>query len=268
MFPNSVPAFALAEVAAFMLAAARVAGFVVTSPFPGRNVPTKVKIALVLLMAWVGRAAFPGAPHFGLDLHLLGLVPSELGIGLLMGFTVRITFSAAEVLGTSVAQATGLTMGQVYDPALGTEDPIPSRMVTLFAMLLFLTLGAHRVAIGYALESFRALPIGQGVSVGAGALSLFAYIEQAMDTGVRLALPVMAVALVVQVALALIARASPSLQVFSVGMGISVAAGLLAIIGSLSDAASGLAADLQRGGPRIEQVLGDVVRDVPHRTDP
>ena len=135
---------------------------------------------------------------------------------------------------------------------------MPSRVMTLFSMLLFLGLGAHRVALAYALESFRAVPIGHAVQIGAAAPSFVDFLSQAMDAGVRLSLPVMAVALAVQIALALVARASPSLQVFSVGMGVTVAAGLLAILGSVDDAAAGLAGELEREGPRIERALSDV----------
>jgi flagellar biosynthetic protein FliR len=255
---TSLPAFALAEAAAFVLAATRIAGFVVTSPFPGKNVPSKAKIALVLMLAWIARGASTATPGLGLDLALLGLVPGELGTGLVMGFAVRTTFAAAEVLGSSFAQGTGLTFAQVYDPTLGNEDAVPSRIVTLFSMLLFLGLGAHRIALAYALESFRVLPIGHTVEIGAAVPSLVDLISQATDAGVRLALPVIAVALAVQLALALVARASPSLQVFSVGMGVTVAAGLLTILGSIDDATAGLAAELAREGPRIEQVVSSI----------
>ena len=162
------------------------------------------------------------------------------------------------MLGASFAQATGLTFGQVYDPTLGGEDSVPSRVVTLFSMLLFLGLGAHRVALAYALESFRVLPLGHAVEIGAAAPSMVDFLGQAMDAGVRLSVPVMAIALAVQMTLALVARASPSLQVFSVGMGVTVAAGLLAILGTIDDAAVGLAAELEREGPRIEEVVTDV----------
>lgn len=255
---TALPAFALAEIAAFVLAATRIAGFVVTAPFPGRHVPNKAKIALVLMLAWIARATQPATPNLGLDLALLGIVPGELGIGIVMGFTVRVTFSAAEMLGSSFAQGTGLTFAQVYDPALGSEDAVPARIVTLFSMLLFLAVGAHRVALAYALESFRAVPLGHAVQIGAAAPSLVDFLSQAMDAGVRLSLPVMAVALAVQISLALVSRASPSLQVFSIGMGVTVAAGLLAILGSIDDAAAGLAGELEREGARIERVVGDV----------
>ncbi len=248
-------AFVLAEAAAFVLAVARIAGFIVVSPFPGKGVPQKAKIGLILLLAFLARASQPANASLALDLRLVGLVPAELALGLVIGFTVRVTFSAAEILGASFAQSIGMTMGAVYDPTLGTEDPIAARVMTLFAMLLFLAVGAHRVALGYVLESFRAIPIGQTVDLSSASFTFVGYLDQAMETGVRLSMPVMAVGLSVQVALALVARASPSLQVFSIGMGVTVAAGILAILGGLEDTRAGLSAEIGKTGSRIEQVL-------------
>ena len=89
------------------------------------------------------------------------------------------------------------------------------------------------------------------------------FIQQAVEAGVRLSLPVMGVALVVQLALALISRASPSLQVFSIGAGISVAAALLTVMGALNDTAAGIGVEIQNEGPRIEQVLGIATASTP-----
>lgn len=258
---SGISAIVVGEAAALALAVTRLLGFVLVAPFPGANVPGRVKVGLVLLVAFLARAAIPQLAIRGpltFDLRLMALVPSELTIGLLIGFTVRVTFASAEILGATFAQSTGLTMGHVFDPALGTEDTVMTRVVTLLAMLLFLAVGAHRVAIGYAIESFRVMPIGQSIDAGAALPSFLSYVDSAMEAGVRLSLPVMAVALSIQVTLALVARASPSLQIFSIGMGVTVAAGLLAILGSLHDVGAGLGSTFQSVGPRIEHVVSDV----------
>ncbi len=249
-----------AEMAALALAATRLAGFVLVAPFPGKGVPNKAKVALILLLAWVARATTPAPEGLTLSLALVSLAATELAIGVVIGFTVRITFSCAEVVGGAFAQATGLQSAQVYDPSLGAEDTVPARIVTIFGMLVFFGLGAHRVALGYLLASFQALPIGQEAIPAAAAPSLVDFASQSLGAGVRLALPVTAVALAVQIALALVARASPQIQVFSVGLGLGVAAGLLAILGSIDDVGAGLATELGREGPRIEQVVHEMGR--------
>jgi flagellar biosynthetic protein FliR len=250
----NLPEAWLAEVATFALATSRLAGMIATAPFPGSHVPMRMKVGLLLVLAWLATSSIPAA-HIALDLHLIAFAAVELSLGLLVGITFRITFSCAEVMGSSFSQSLGLTSAHVFDPMLETEDAVPGRIGTLLAMTLVLGLGTHRVAIAYLLESFRALPIGSAISVTQATTLLVDYAGAALETGVRLALPVAAVALAVQVTLALVARASPSLQIFSVGLALSVGAGLLAIMGSLDDLALGLASELGQLGPRIDHVL-------------
>ena len=92
---------------------------------------------------------------------------------------------------------------------LGRNDHV------LMSMLLALTVGAHRVVLSYLIESLRVLPVGSNIDL-AGALPLFISLSaNALLVGVRLALPIVAVSLVLQLTLAMIARAAPSLQIFS-----------------------------------------------------
>ena len=252
----NLPAAWIAEIATVALATSRLSGMVVTAPFPGNHVPSQVKIGLVLVLAWVAMGTMP-ASHLdlSLDLRLVGLAAGELALGLIVGITFRITFSCAEMMGASFSQSLGLTQGHVFDPMLESDDGVPGRIATMIAMLLVFSLGAHRIAIAYLLQSFHALPVGQALSVTQATPLLVDYAGAAIAAGVRLGLPVAGVALAVQITLALIARASPSLQIFSVGLALSVVAGLLAILASMDDVVAGMAVELGQLGPRLEQVF-------------
>ena len=256
----NLPAAWLAEIATLVLATSRLGGMVVTAPFPGNHVPSQVKIGLVLVLAWVAMGTMPTTHlDLSLDLRLVGLAVSEVALGLLVGITFRITFSCAEMMGASFSQSLGLTPGHVFDPMLESDDGVPGRIATMLAMLLVFSLGAHRVAIAYLLQSFHALPVGQAFVVTQATPLLVDYAGAAIAAGVRLGLPVAGVALAVQITLALVARASPSLQIFSVGLALSVAAGLLAILASMDDCVAGIGIEIARLTPRLEQVL-EVVR--------
>ena len=257
-----IPAAWMAEAATLALAVGRLAGMVGTSPFPGNNVPTPIKVGMVLALGWVALGSMPAA-NLTVDLALVGLTASEVAVGLLIGLTFRITFACAEVMGATFSQSLGLTAAHVFDPMLESDDGVAGRIVTMLAMLLVIGLGAHRIAIAYVMQSFHALPVGHAVEVTQASPLLVAYAGEAIAAGVRLALPVVAVGLAVQVTLALVARASPSLQVFSVGMALSVGAGLLAMIGGMSDMTMGIAAELNNLGPRLEHVLEAVGAHAP-----
>ena len=254
----------LSQAALWALATCRLGGFVLTSPFPGENVPTSQRVGLVVVLAWAASVNAPTA-HLpaGIGAALLGSAAFEVAIGVLLGVTFRFVYAAAEVLGQSLAQGTGLSSPGVFNPTLGTSDTPIGRMVTLLAMLLALAMGAHRVALGAVLSSFHALPLGAGADLGAAAGPLVNLAANTIAVGVRLSLPVTAVALVVQLALAMIARAAPSLQIFNVGLGITLGAGAAVLLTVLPDLGLGLGDHFDSLRAWMDQVLSAVaVHDI------
>ena len=250
----NLPQAWLAELATVGLATSRISGMIVTAPFPGQGVPSQVKVGMVFILGYLAATTMPAA-NLSLDLKLAGLAVVEVALGIVIGITFRITFSCAEMVGSSVAQSLGLTQAHTYDPMLESDDPVPGRIMTMLGMILVFGLGTHRICIAYLLESFHALPIGQGFAITHAVPLFIDYVGAALAAGVRLGLPVAGVALAVHITLALIARASPSLQIFSVGTALSVVAGLLALMASFDDIASGIASELSQITPRLEHVL-------------
>lgn len=233
----------MANASLFALAACRIGGYVVVSPFPGANVGRTQRVALVVVLAWVSAsfASSEGAPH-ALDLDILGRAVVEVSLGLVIGAAFRFVFATAEVLGSVLGQMTGLSSPSVLNPTLDATETAIGRVVGLGAMLVALAAGVHRVALGGLLESFRALPLGLAQTFDVPALRLVDLGIDAFAVGVRLSTPVVAVTVLVQLALALVSRAAPSVQIFSVGFGILFATGTVTLITSLDDMSSGLGA--------------------------
>lgn len=246
----------LSSASLFALVASRITGFVVVSPFPGQNVGVTQRISLVLALAWIATTFAPAAqvPH-ALDLSLAGRAVLEIACGLVIGCAFRLVFSAAEVLGAVLGQATGLGSATVLNPTIGAPDTAIDRIVTLAAMLVALGAGVHRVVLGSLLESFRVLPVGSLTAVDATMLELVGMAVDAFAVGVQLATPVVGVALLIHLALGLISRAAPSLQVFSAGFTLLFTSGLLTIIHGMGDMSAGLATHFQRVVPAIDRIL-------------
>ncbi len=239
----SLERLVMANACLFTLAAARIAGYVVVSPFPGANVGRTQRVALVVVLAWVSAsfASTEAAPQ-SLDVELFGRAVAEVALGVVIGAAFRFVFAAAEVLGGVLGQMTGLSSPSVLNPTLDAPETAIGRLVGLGAMLLALTGGVHRIALGGLLESFRALPLGLAASFDAPALRLVDLGVDAFVVGVRLATPVVAVTVLVQLALAIVSRAAPSVQIFSVGFGVLFTAGTVTLIASLDDMLAGLGA--------------------------
>lgn len=251
----------LANAVMFGLAASRIAGFVVVSPFPGKNVATTQRVGLVVVLAWIVTAFAPApsrAPDLGLGL-VWAAVP-EIGCGLVIGVAFHFVFATTDVLGAVVSQMTGHGTPSVLNPTLGAAETPLSRAIGLVAMLVALSLGVHRVALSGLLESFRAIPPGTAMAFDAPAVR---YIDLAIDSfivGVRLAMPVVAVALVVHIALALVSRAAPSLQLLSVGVGVLFVATGATFFASLGDVFQSLAAHFSHLAAVIDGALTDLRR--------
>jgi flagellar biosynthesis protein FliR len=251
-----LPRLIVANAMLFALVSSRIVGFVAVSPFPGQNVSMTQRATLVVALAWIVTSFAPGAPHApGLDLTLAGLAAVELGCGLLVGVAFRFVFAAAEVLGTVLGQMTGLASPSVLNPTMDAPETAVGRIVGLCALLVALAAGVHRVALGGLLESFRALPVGTAVFLDAPLLRFVDLGIEAFVVGVRLSTPIVAVALVVQVVLALVSRAAPSVQIFSVGFGLLFMSGMVAVLASFDDMMAGLTTHFARLAPFIDQAL-------------
>lgn len=245
--------------ALFALVASRVAGFVVVSPFPGQGIGVTQRVGLVVVLSWVACSfaqATQALPEFGLP--LAGGAAVEIGCGVVIGVAFRFVFAAAEALGGLLGLATGLSTPSLFNPALGAQETPISRVVTLAAMLVALGVGAHRIALSALLHSFRSIPVGTTLLFDA---PLMTFVDLAIDAfvvGVRLSLPVVAVGLIVHVALAMISRAAPSLQIFSVGLGVLIATTTLTLVTCLSDLVTGLGSHFASLAPALDSVLGAI----------
>ncbi len=253
---TSIESLVMANASLFALVASRVTGFILVSPFPGQNVSRTQRVSLLLALSWIATTFAPsgGAPR-KLDLELVGLAILEVACGLLVGVAFRFVFAAAEVLGSVLGQLTGLASPSVLNPTIDASDTVIGRIVSLGAMLIALAVGVHRVALGAVLESFRALPVGTSMAIDA---PLLRFVELGIDAfvvGVRLATPVVGVALIVQLVLAIISRAAPSLQIFSVGFAVLFISGIVTILTTIDDLAAGLSAHFGSLAPVLDEAL-------------
>jgi flagellar biosynthetic protein FliR len=245
------------EVATLALETGRTAGVMVIAPLPWTEAPAKSRAVLALLLAAVAHGAAPLAPDAVSSAKTaLFAMPFEVLVGLAMGFVVRLAVSAVEVAGDAMAPLLGLGIASIFDPQSGAVDTVLGRMLRLLALLVAVLLGLHRVVIGALVASFRVLPAGSVADPSLATPALVKMSVMAISTGLKLALPVVAVLLMTQLALAFVSRAAPAMQIFSVGFAISLTVGAVVFVLVLPDFARETAADLSAVGGRIEAVVG------------
>jgi flagellar biosynthetic protein FliR len=244
------------EGAIFALETARAAGVVAIAPVLGQDAPMRQRAALVLLLAFLAHSAGARIPEHIEELgNLMVAVPSEVVIGVGMGFLVRCAFAVVEIAGDLMSPMLGFGAAGLFDPHTAVGESGLSRMLRLFAMLLAFILGLHRVVIASLLGSYRILPPGSTVDIPRAVGPIVQITSHMVEAGLRLALPILAVLLMVQVALAFISRAAPSMQIFSVGFAFSLVTGWFALLVALPDLAHETLAQFSMVGRNIEALL-------------
>ncbi|MBS1157398.1 MAG: flagellar biosynthetic protein FliR [Proteobacteria bacterium] len=206
----------------------RIFGLFLTDPFfSSRVIPVRVRIGFSIMLALLiapGLVDVPVVSVVSPEGLLIAL--KELLIGLSIGFVVRLVFTGMEMAGHLSGLQMGLGFASFYDPQHSTNVPIVAQVLSLFMLLVFLAFNGHLIVLRALFESYAQLPISTGLP-GAGGLRLMAdYGAIVFRAGVMLSLPVVAVLLVTNLAIGVMTRAAPQLNVFAIGFPITLGIGL------------------------------------------
>lgn len=220
------------EVIFFMLVLSRVAGLFAALPvFGGHSLPLRIKVVTILMITLVCFPALsvsvPQVPTDAFSLALLAL--SEIMIGLTLAFVTQIVFSAVEFSGQILGMQMGLTISSIIDPSRGTQTQLMSVVQTLFATLMFLALDIHHLFIRAILDSFKVIPLGGWHLNGELIAFLVQRTADIFIIGIRLAAPVMVALLLTTVALGIMSRAFPQMNVFMISMPLNIGLGLIVL---------------------------------------
>lgn len=216
----------------FILILIRIAAFIMTLPvIGGRNVPFMAKIGLALLMSMlvfprVETAAIP-VPQENVTLVLAIL--REIGIGVLIGFFVRLIFAGVQVAGQLIGYQMGFSIVSVFDPQSSSRLSIMAYFENLMALLLFLSLNIHHMLFRELVECFQLIPLLGGHYPRAIMYLLVRNTGELFVLAVKIGAPVMAALLFTNVAMGVIARTVPQMNIFIVSFPIQIGCGLIVL---------------------------------------
>lgn len=231
--------FSSAEIAAwvgtFLWPLTRVAALVSVAPVLGsRTLPRRVRLMLTLTLTWAVIPFVPPVPVVE-PLSPTGLlvVAQQVLIGLGMGFTLRLVFSALELGGQIVAAQIGLGFASLVDPQNGTQSPLLSQFHALLGTLIFLSLNGHLLLIRLLVDSFETLPVAATGADRDWLWTLVGWASRMFAGAVLISLPAIASLLMVNLAFGVMTRAAPQLNIFAVGFPITLVLGLLILLYNL-----------------------------------
>ncbi|SFN65549.1 flagellar biosynthetic protein FliR [Formivibrio citricus] len=213
----------------------RIFGLMIVDPFfSSRSIPVRVRVGLSILLVLLVAPNLQPLPHIPVvSPQGILIALKELLIGASLGFTVRLIFTGMEMAGHLSGLQMGLGFATFYDPQHATSTPVVAQLLSLFMLLVFLAFDGHLVVLRALLESYAQLPIGPAPP-GAGGLKLMAdFGAFVFRSGVMLSLPVLAALLVTNLAIGVMTRAAPQLNVFAIGFPLTLAIGAGALYLSL-----------------------------------
>lgn len=222
--------FSYQELEYFLLIVVRVSTFIFTAPFFSmNNVPRRVKAGLTLFVAFL---LYQGiAPHIYLEYETLMeytiYVLKEAIVGLLLGLGTQLCMMILSFAGHIVDVETGFGMAQTFDPMTRQQVTVSGSYFQYAVMLIMLVTGVYQYLLQALADTFVLIPVGQAevilYKVYEGFLQ---FTSDYMILGFRICLPVFCVVLLLNGILGVMAKVSPQMNMFSVGMQIKVLTGL------------------------------------------
>lgn len=244
------------EAALLVLEAVRISGMVIIAPLGFTAAPLRMKAALIVLLTLAAHGGFGQVLVSEAPVEAMAFTAAnEFVLGLAIGAVPRLIIAAVEVAGEEIAPMMGLGVAQIFDPAAQASQNTITMLLRNLAVLLGVLVGLHRVVIGAVIGSFRAVPAGSIDSVSNLTEMMMTLTNNAITTGVKMAIPILAVLLVTQVALAFVSRAAPAMQVFSIGFAVTTGVGALLLFLTLPDFGYDVVAEMSRAGERIEALV-------------
>jgi flagellar biosynthetic protein FliR len=216
--------------AAFMLVFARIGAMVMLLPGLGEaNIPVRIKLSIALLLTLVILPVHRAA--YNIDMQsitaLLVLMMHEIVIGIVLGATARVTLSALQVAGSVIAQQLGLGFVTTVDPTQGQQGLLIGNFLTILGLTLLFATDTHHLVIAALNDSYSIFSPGEAMLSGDVASLATRAFTAAFKIGIQLSAPFLVFGIVFNIGLGVLARLMPQMQVYFVGVPLSILFGFL-----------------------------------------
>ncbi|BDU57552.1 flagellar biosynthetic protein FliR [Limnohabitans sp. MORI2] len=203
-----------------------------TSIFSIRAVNMRIRISLAFAMSFFVTQYIEIPKIDPVTADGLMEIARQILIGLTLGLVFQVASAALVVAGQAISGSMGLSMANMVDPNMGSV-PVLSQLFNVMGTLVFLGMGGHLIVFGLVIESFKLLPIGQPFFSQDMLGKMINWSSMMFLGALLIALPVMMTLLFINIGLGFVARAAPSLNIFTVGFPALILMGFLVLIFSM-----------------------------------
>jgi len=194
----------------------------------------RARIALALLIAFAAQPSLPSQLPINLNgAEALGAVIQQVGIGLAIGFVVRLVFAAFELAGDVVGFQMGLSFASFFDPSFNAQISATARFYGYMASLLFVVLNGHLMVLMAVIRSFEVFPVNQNFLEALSLMKLYSLGGELFASGFWIALPIVGMLMFANLALGIVSRVAPQMNIYAVGFPITLTVGLVGMAAAL-----------------------------------
>jgi len=205
-----------------------------TSIFSARAVNMRIRMSLGFAMAFFVSQQIAIPKIDPVTAEGLLEISRQILIGLTMGLVFQVASAALVVAGQAMSGSMGLSMANMVDPNMGSV-PVLSQFFNIMGTLIFLGMGGHLIVFGLVMESFKLIPIGQEFFTQDMLGKMINWSAMMFLGALLIALPVMMTLLFINVGLGFVARAAPSLNIFTVGFPALILMGFVVMMFSMGN---------------------------------
>jgi flagellar biosynthetic protein FliR len=218
-------------ITAFMWPLTRILGLIATAPlYSNVSIPRRVKIGLGILLAMiVAPSVHVPTGLEPMSLEGMMILAQQMLIGIAMGFSMRVIFSAVELAGEVASMTMGLGFATFFNPQSQGRSNAVSQMLSLLTLMVYLAANVHLALLSTLVESFTTMPVAVGPMQGNIADQVVHWAGRVFSAGLQLSLPIVAALLVTNMALGILTRAAPQLNLFGIGFPITLTVGFAMI---------------------------------------
>ncbi|KAF0204822.1 MAG: flagellar biosynthetic protein [Gallionellaceae bacterium] len=216
-----------AWIAAFIFPLARILALISSAPILGnKQIPIRIKISLAMLLTVII------APNMTVPTDIdpasaqgLLILVQQILAGLVMGFAMRLIFTAVEMAGDLAGMQMGLGFASFYDPVNASYTPVIAQFLGILATLAFLGMNGHLYMLAALADSFQAFPINAALPSAIAFRTLTEWGSTIFMHALQFSMPIIGALMITNLALGILTRSAPQLNIFAVGFPITLTVG-------------------------------------------
>lgn len=202
--------------------------------FSSRAFPVRVRIALAFFVALAAQPSLEGQTIVSInDVGALGAVMQQVGVGLSIGFSIRVVFAAMELAGEMVGFQMGLSFASFFDPSMGGQASAVARFFGQMASFMFIVMNGHVLVLMTIITSFTAFPTDQNFLEALKQMRILDLGTGLFSSGLWMALPMIGMLMFANLALGIVSRVAPQMNIYAIGFPITLTVGLVGMAATL-----------------------------------